>query len=504
LKILVVVDNPAEWPTDLSGVELVAVRTYLSEPARWPARGVTVFNLCRSYRYQGMGWYVSLLAAARGHRPVPSVSNLRDVRSRLLIRTISEDLDALVQRSLASISAKRFELSVYFGRNLAKRHERLSRRLYNLFQVPFLRAQFERRSDRWMLMSVQPISIARVPDSHRDFLMESARSHFSEGRFGVRRRRRAGYELAILHDPDESDPPSDARALARFRKAAAGLGIGATLIGKDDLARLAEYDALFIRTTTRVDDHTYDFAREAEAQGLVVIDDPQSIVRAANKVFLAEVLERNGIPHPETFLASRDNLHEVPSRIGLPCVLKQPDSAFSLGVCKVGTEEELRRKGAELLSSSDLIIAQRFIPTEFDWRVGVIDRQPLYACRYHMARDHWQIMKHSAGGRTSYGKVQAMPVEEAPERIVQLAVKAANLVGDGLYGVDLKSRDEQCYVIEINDNPSLEAGYEDGHLGMELYERIMRVFLDRIVAAKSERTRQPVPADDAAGAPKAG
>jgi glutathione synthase/RimK-type ligase-like ATP-grasp enzyme len=57
------------------------------------------------------------------------------------------------------------------------------------------------------------------------------------------------------------------------------------LIEKEDYGRLAEFDALFIRETTGVNHHTYRFARRAEAEGLVVVDDPQSILKCTNKVY---------------------------------------------------------------------------------------------------------------------------------------------------------------------------------------------------------------------------
>ena len=71
-------------------------------------------------------------------------------------------------------------------------------------------------------------------------------------------------------------------------KAAAELGLGAEVVGRDDYARIAEFDALFIRATTSVNHYTFRFSRRAAAEGLVVIDDPQSIARCTNKVFLAE------------------------------------------------------------------------------------------------------------------------------------------------------------------------------------------------------------------------
>jgi glutathione synthase/RimK-type ligase-like ATP-grasp enzyme len=58
-----------------------------------------------------------------------------------------------------------------------------------------------------------------------------------------------------------------------------------------------------------------------------------------------------------------------------------------------------------LLEKSELIIAQEFLPTAFDWRVGIFDRQPLFACRYYMAKRHWQILRRDpAGLKTAEGR----------------------------------------------------------------------------------------------------
>jgi glutathione synthase/RimK-type ligase-like ATP-grasp enzyme len=68
----------------------------------------------------------------------------------------------------------------------------------------------------------------------------------------------------------------------------------------------------------------------------------------------------------------------------------------------------------------------------------------------------------------------------APARVVQTALRAANLIGRGFYGVDLKLIGGQCRVIEINDNPSIDAGVEDKMLRRALYDRVMEVFLKRL------------------------
>jgi glutathione synthase/RimK-type ligase-like ATP-grasp enzyme len=252
-------------------------------------------------------------------------------------------------------------------------------------------------------------------------------------------------------------------------------------ITRADFGRLSAFDALFIRDTTFVNHYTYRFSRQAVAEGLVVIDDPKSILKCNNKVYLAELLVRHHIPTPKTLMVHRDNVDQIIQTLALPSVLKQPDSSFSLGVVKVKSEEELHIKVNELLEKSELIIAQEYLPTEFDWRVGIIDRRPLFVCKYFMAPGHWQIIKRNEQrGTFSEGPTVALPLGEAPANVVKMALKAANLIGDGFYGVDIKQVGKRCCVIEVNDNPNVDAGNEDNVLKDALYREVMAVFVRRI------------------------
>ncbi len=64
--------------------------------------------------------------------------------------------------------------------------------------------------------------------------------------------------------------------------------------------------------------------------------------------------------------------------------------------------------------------------------------------------------------------------------MVELALKTANLIGDGLYGVDLKQSGDKVVVIEVNDNPNLDAGIEDAYLQDDLYGLILEEFIRRL------------------------
>jgi glutathione synthase/RimK-type ligase-like ATP-grasp enzyme len=176
------------------------------------------------------------------------------------------------------------------------------------------------------------------------------------------------------------------------------------------------------------------------------------------------------------------------NELGFPCVLKRPDSSFSAGVVKVADPEELSRHLHAFFEESELIVAQEFVPSSFDWRVGVLERQPLYACRYHMVEGHWQIQKSGRAGWRRYGKTESVPLERVPERVLEAGLTSASLIGDGLYGVDVKEIDGRVMVMEVNDNPSIESGIEDGG-GETVYDAVMRYFLDRL----EERGRRGEP-----------
>lgn len=481
VRNLIILNNPAHWTFDIEEVEVVSAKAYLTEPRYAALKNARVFNLCRSYRYQSVGYYVSLLAAARDHRAIPSVTTMQDFRSQTIVRTLTEDIDELLQRTFSKMEGKEIALFIYFGQTVLPEHRYAGRALYNLFQAPLMKVTLV-LSRKWLVQQILPLSLGQIPEADQAHIEAFARSYFSRKRFRSTPIHQYAYDLAILVNPDEKSPPSCEKALKKFSEAADRLNVYTECITREDYNRLTEFDALFIRETTAVNHHTYRFARKAYAEGLVVIDDPWSIMRCANKVYLAERLAQARLPAPRTVILQKENLKTPPQELGItfPCVLKQPDSAFSQGVVKAEDAASFREKLAGLFEKSDLVIAQEFVQSGFDWRVGVLDRKPLYCCKYYMARGHWQICNWATGPSDRYGKAECVPMDQAPPRVVQTAVKAAGIIGDGLYGVDLKEVGDKVTVIEVNDNPSIDAGVEDALLKDEIYLTIIRSIIQRI------------------------
>lgn len=480
LSNIIIVRNPKSWNLHIEGVKVVSSKGYITETEFQSLKNVRIFNLANSYQYQKMGYYVSLLASARDHRVIPNVTTLRDFSSQSLIRSLSGYIDDDIQKTFKTVDSNKVSIFVYFSKSVNPKFRQLAQKLYHLFEAPLLQIDFV-KTEKWMIQKVTPLSLKKVNPDHLEKVQEFARDYFSKKRFNRPRFKNYKYDLAILVNPKEPNPPSCPVALQNFKKAAEKEGFYTEFITKEDFSQLSEFDALFIRETTDVNNHTYQFSRTAYAEGLVVVDDPWSILRCSNKIFQNERLKQNKIKTPATEVLSKFSYrksHNV--RLNFPLVLKQPDSAFSLGVEKVDNPEQLDESLKKLFELSDLIIAQEFMPSEFDWRIGVLDQAPLFACKYFMAKNHWQIYNWKSESKYKGGDSETVAIENVPEAVIKTAVKAASLIGDGLYGVDLKMVNGEVYVIEINDNPNIDADVEDYVLRDVLYTKIIRSLKNRI------------------------
>jgi glutathione synthase/RimK-type ligase-like ATP-grasp enzyme len=481
MQKIIIVENPDSWKFSIDDIDVITPAKYLSEERYQGTKGMKILNLCKSYQYQSLGYYVSLLAEARQHKVLPGVSTIQDFRFPSILREDSQDFDDLIQTTFKNEPYDKVEFNIYFGTSRSENLNKLSSQLFQYIQSPSLRATFTKRS-KWVLQSVKPLSLGEVPEADWPLLRKSLEKFFLRTR--ETRPDKKKYDMAILVNPEDPNPPSDDKAIQKFIKASDQAGFYTELITKDDFDKLIQFDALFLRETTFVNHHTFKFAKKAKSLGLAVIDDPDSILKCTNKVYLNELLNANKILTPKSFVISKENCKSLPEKLAFPFILKQPDGAFSKGVFKIHDEEEYMSISATMFQKSELLIAQEFLPTSFDWRVGIIESQVLYVCKYYMASKHWQIVNWETDKENQEGKVACIAVDEAPSGLLKTALKATALIGKSLYGVDMKEVDGKFYVIEINDNPNIDSGIEDKILKDKLYSTIMDVFLNKIKSEK--------------------
>src|SRR3954469_21573871 len=116
MKTLVVTDQNQTW-FEIPDATVLTARRYLAEPESGNEGSARVLNLCRTGRYQGRGYYVSLVAEARGQRPVPDVKTIENLRSEAYVRALEAEIHPLVQETLHHDESERFQLDVYLGRH---------------------------------------------------------------------------------------------------------------------------------------------------------------------------------------------------------------------------------------------------------------------------------------------------------------------------------------------------------------------------------------------------
>ena len=511
----------------LAKVPSATADEYLEGRGNALRENAVVLNLCKSYQYLSKGYYVSLLADARGQRVFPTVEMIEQINNpfayfRYLREAGLETIDFKVLRGGKRLLPKvivsepgkaevlesggkggagegngpvRYrrsehaycETTAVFGKTLDRRFQRQTAAIFKVYAFPLLRIRMYNEADEWKVGQIFPATLQQLSKDETElFAGQLLRGAFVSPQ---PRDQAKPQRIACLFDEQDQFKPSWEDTLEKFGRVALKLGALFETITKDDIARLPEYDALFIRTVTAIDHFSFTFAQRAQSLGMPVIDDPQSIMKCSNKVYLHELFQREGIPAPKTITVSRRTRIKEIAELGFPLIVKLPQGTFSAAVKKADHERQLETILREMFKDSPLLIVQEFTPTSFDWRICVLEGKILFACKYHQAKDHWQIAQRFASGFTRFGKVEAVPIGDVPASVRKVALKGAELIGDGLYGVDLKETPAGPLMIEINDNPNIETGYEDVIEKDRVYEQIINAFLRRIQA--ESRIRQP-------------
>lgn len=278
------------------------------------------------------------------------------------------------------------------------------------------------------------------------------------------------YNLAVLYDKTQFFKPSNPEFIEYFVHIARKNRILCTVIGKQDLPILQQFDGLFIRDTTQRDHYTLEFAETAERLAMPVLDDSKSIWRCTSKLIQQQIFSEAKIPYPISKIISNVDRHGL----GYPCIIKTPDSAFSQGVYKIDNRHMYNKIVIPLFHKYPRLLMQEYIRTAFDWRICVLDDRPLFAIKYYMLPNDYRIV-----GTKEECDHETVSLAHVPKELIQLALRACACIGNGLYGVDIKVRKNEMYVIEVNDNPNIERGVEDQCEGDTIYHAICQWFTNK-------------------------
>jgi glutathione synthase/RimK-type ligase-like ATP-grasp enzyme len=265
---------------------------------------------------------------------------------------------------------------------------------------------------------------------------------------------------------------SSARKLAQLmkcREAAEERGIRSYFLFPVDMKKVQRMDAIFIRSRTDPLNASFVAAKLAEMHSIPVIDESSAIRICSDKVNLGMHLQRAGVLMPETTFLWKDHLMDL-TAMKYPLVLKEPSSYNANRVRVVRNPSEARRLSTSWFRLSHVLVAQEYIPGGEEWRVGTLGGEMLYACRYGPPSEEARLQAFSQD-EAPYFDSACVPPSEIQDNVLREAVRASDSIGDGLFSVDIKVHDGRPYVLDVNDNPSLEAGEDEFYPGV--YGRII-------------------------------
>ena len=211
-------------------------------------------------------------------------------------------------------------------------------------------------------------------------------------------------------------------------------------LGRGDVA-LARLDVR--RSLDGVEDGLWALERLSEA-GVTVLNDPDAVVRAHDKLLTARVLRRGGLPHPRTKLVER---HSGLPDLDFPVVLKPRFGSWGADVQLCGDRAEfeaaLAGLGCRLWFRSTGAVAQELIPPlGHDLRIIVARGRIVGSAKRIAATGEW---------RTNVALGARVVPADPPPVAVQLALAAAEASGLDLVGVDLLPTGPGGFsVIELN------------------------------------------------------
>ncbi|HOY79768.1 MAG TPA: RimK-like ATPgrasp N-terminal domain-containing protein, partial [Hyphomonadaceae bacterium] len=258
---------------------MMTSRDYVLQPKLLSGARPKIINLARNYAYQTDGYYASLLGEARGHRVIPTVESMLELADRDLHEDAISVLEELLNKDLDKFPENGpvpERLVICFGEVQDERFRKFGRQLFDWYRAPVLIATTSENGQpgHYKVKRIKLAPFTRLEDEELKFFVESLTTYTGRVWKNPKARIIAKWSIAVLHDPNEKLAPSNIESLKHWARIAEKDGVEIEPISKKELDRLAEFDALMIRETTSITNHTYRFARRAVAEGMPVIDDP--------------------------------------------------------------------------------------------------------------------------------------------------------------------------------------------------------------------------------------
>ncbi len=234
------------------------------------------------------------------------------------------------------------------------------------------------------------------------------------------------------------------------------------------------YDAVIPRVGASITFYGTAIVRQFEQMGVFVVNSSHAIGVSRDKLRSLQLLSRHGLGMPATFFV-RDKdalLPAIDALGGAPVVVKLLEGTQGVGVILAESRKVAQAIVETLQSAKQNVLIQRFVQESRgrDIRAFVVDGKVVAAMRRVARGDEFRSNVHRGG--------VAEPVELSRE-FERTAVRAAQILGLRVAGVDMLESESGPQLMEVNSSPGLE-GIE-GATGIDVAGAIVEHLEDQVM-----------------------
>lgn len=217
-------------------------------------------------------------------------------------------------------------------------------------------------------------------------------------------------------------------------------------------SELGNYDAVIPRIGASVTFYGAAVVRQLETMGVVCMNDSVAITRARDKLRSLQLLSKKGIGLPVTgFAHSLDEIKDLIKMVGgPPLVIKFLEGTQGIGVILVETSKAARSVLEAFLGLKVNIMVQEYIKEAggADIRCLVVGDKVVAAMRRQSkSPEEFRSNLHRGGIATAI---------DITDEERQMAIRAAQIIGLNVAGIDIVRSHRGPLIIEVNASPGLE------------------------------------------------
>jgi ribosomal protein S6--L-glutamate ligase len=214
---------------------------------------------------------------------------------------------------------------------------------------------------------------------------------------------------------------------------------------------LPKYDAVIPRIGASVTSYGLAVLRQFEVQGVFPLNESVAIGRSRDKLRALQLLARHDIGLPATaFAHDPRRAEEVIKEVGgTPVVIKLLEGSQGMGVILAETDASAMSIIEAFSAANVSILVQEYIRDAggTDVRALVIDGKVVAAMKRHGRQGEFRSNLHRGG------KAEAVDLTDDEKTT---AVKAAEILGLNVCGVDMLRARRGPVVMEVNSSPGIE------------------------------------------------